>query len=391
MPDFLLRMWRKPLKSIIVLLQVLAGMAVTLLAIQVSQDDLGFGRSAQENRPFELIAGSKKESGYITYGLFTSKDFPKIKKLSPAVDDVAIRGWKHVREVVKGSTKFNIVNTKTTTPNYQEFAKLKILHGQYFTQKSREKGNEVVVSKSTSKVLFSTDQSVGKTFKTLEYGGSGGQKKYKVVGVVEDAPLDKFNVAASIYFPESLDKKRRGSSDLLVLAKKGKRIEAKKQVKKAVKEIYAKNNTFIQNKKALYIEDRQERTSKDPPTFFILAALSLVLTAIALLASQLMNVRERTREIGMKRALGATQGRIARDFLTESLLLTFMGGLLGLGVAFLCWSPLQEALSLRDAFSWPLAFMVFGSLLIAALLFSLYPALMAARLRPSEAAKAVGS
>lgn len=385
MPNSLLYIWRKPLKPIIIILQVLAGMAVTLLAIQVAQSNLSIGKA--EKQSFELSAGRDKNGNKSMYSLFEIDDLSKIKKLSPAIKEVTIEGWGDVDSIQKGSDQYKIMNTKKIMPNYKEFAQLKILYGQYLSRKSIQNGDEAVLSLSTSKILFNTDDAVGKTFSTKNYMNQ--RKKYKVIGVVEDAKQDKYDRSASIYFPISKDDSR--AATLLVLAKKGQVAEARKQVKNAVNKVYAKNNTFISNKKALFIRDEQRRSSNRLPPFFILAALSLSLTAIAILASQLVNVRERTREIGMKRALGATQGRIARDMLSESLVLTLIGGVLGVGVAFLSWPSLKEALSLQETFSWPLAAAVFGSLLVAALLFSLYPAMMAARLRPSEAAKAVGS
>lgn len=385
MPNSLLYIWRKPLKAIIIILQVLAGMAVTLLAIQVTQSDLGIENAEKQN--FELSAGRNKSGNMSMYGLFEIEDVPKIQKLSPAIKEITIEGWGNIESIQKGSDQYRVINTKQIMPNYKDFAQVQILYGQYLSQKSIQNGDEAVLSVSISKALFNKENSVGETFSTKSYMNK--RKKYKVVGIVEDPKQDNYDRSASIYFPISKDQSRAGS--LLVLAKKGQVAEAKKQIKNAVNKVYAQNNTFISNKKALFIRDERRRVSQGIPPFFVLAALSLALTAIAILASQLVNVRERTREIGMKRALGATQGRIARDILSESLVLTLIGGVLGVGVAFLSWPSLKEALSLQETFSWPLALAVFGSLLVASLLFSIYPAMMAARLRPSEAAKAVGS
>ena len=115
-----------------------------------------------------------------------------------------------------------------------------------------------------------------------------------------------------------------------------------------------------------------------------IAAISLLVGGIGVMNIMLMTVRERTREIGIRMATGARQRDILRQFLTEALMLSVMGGATGIGLAFIVGAVLYLC-DVAVAFSWMAVLGAFGCALVTGVIFGFMPARKAARLDPVTA------
>ncbi|MEO7985916.1 MAG: ABC transporter permease [Gemmatimonadales bacterium] len=125
-------------------------------------------------------------------------------------------------------------------------------------------------------------------------------------------------------------------------------------------------------------------------TYFFLAMVSLSSVAllvggIGVMAIMMVSVTDRTREIGLRKALGATRSEILWQFLVEAATLTFIGGLLGIAVGLLAGEVLKAALRLESAVPLWSAVLACGVSIGIGLAFGLYPANRAARMDPVEA------
>ncbi len=113
-----------------------------------------------------------------------------------------------------------------------------------------------------------------------------------------------------------------------------------------------------------------------------IAAISLLVGGIGIMNIMLVSVRERTREIGLRKALGAREGDIIRQFLFESLALSGVGGLAGLALGSAIALAVNLSGLLTTTLSWDVALLAFGFALAVGLFFGIAPARSAARLDP---------
>lgn len=115
-----------------------------------------------------------------------------------------------------------------------------------------------------------------------------------------------------------------------------------------------------------------------------IAAISLVVGGIGIMNIMLVSVAERTREIGIRKSVGASSQTILSQFLVESLLLSLMGGIAGLVLGVAVAYGLGSLLYLTPVVTWPIALVGVGLAIVVGVGFGIYPALKAARKDPIE-------
>jgi putative ABC transport system permease protein len=116
-----------------------------------------------------------------------------------------------------------------------------------------------------------------------------------------------------------------------------------------------------------------------------IAGISLLVGGIGIMNIMLATVLERTREIGIRRAIGARQGDIVRQFLTEAVMISIVGGLIGIAFGFTLSRIIASAAGWSTVVTTSSIAVAFGVSVFIGLLFGIYPAMQAAKLDPIEA------
>jgi len=169
----------------------------------------------------------------------------------------------------------------------------------------------------------------------------------------------------------------------------------KEDVNKTLRELHGITDPEKDDFSVQTLEDVANRFSIASRVLNILlicvAAISLLVGGIGIMNIMLVSVTERTKEIGLRKSIGATNGDIMRQFLLESIMLTFIGGLLGVflggGLGWLTTFALKKFGDLNWVFEFPISAVVIGVSLsvIVGIVFGLYPATQAAKKNPIEA------
>jgi putative ABC transport system permease protein len=116
-----------------------------------------------------------------------------------------------------------------------------------------------------------------------------------------------------------------------------------------------------------------------------IASISLLVGGIGIMNIMLVSVTERTREIGLRMALGARGSDVLKQFLVESVVLSTLGGLIGVGLGYGCALLLGRLAGWAIAISPSMTLLALGFAFAVGVFFGLYPARQAAALNPIEA------
>ena len=267
----------------------------------------------------------------------------------------------------------------STTPAFIKTADIKMNAGQFLGEETDD--SAVVIGSELSTKLFNTDRSVGQMF--TMYG-----QQFTVIGVVKTGanPVNYNTVdyGNAIFVSYNQGKLlHKGSTQIQqinVLAKDKDNVSA---VKDKLKEKILKQHLGEANFTILSDADIGRPTgelfSALTAVMAAIAAISLVVGGVGIMNIMLVGVAERTREIGIRKAVGASQRTIIGQFLVESLMINLLGGTCGYLVGCLLAVIISSQMSFGPTMTWSTAIAALLMAVGSGVIFGTYPALKAAR------------
>jgi putative ABC transport system permease protein len=352
------------------ILDRIQGMGTNLVIVNAGRTSIIAGRQRQMDTVRTLLVSDAQA---------IAKECPSVALATPAVSKKLTLRWEDQDAVT------NVVGM---TPDGLKVRNFAVAVGRAFDpEESRAAKRLAIIGPTASANLFGSADPVGQQIRV-------NKVPFEVIGVTAPKGMDinGFDQDDLIIVPLETAMRRLLNLDYVnTVYAQARSSAAVGQAEQEIAELLrqrhrlgGKPDDFTIQNQATLLETERETTGSMTLLIGSVAGISLLVGGVGILAVMLMSVRERTREIGLRRAVGALRRDIRNQFLFESALLAGTGGMVGVigGVGL---SLVVSRLGYWPAVvSWPAAAFAFVFSVGVGVFFGLYPAIRAARLQPIE-------
>jgi putative ABC transport system permease protein len=386
------------LRSFLTMLGIIIGVGAVIIMVaigsgarQMIADQISsMGSNLIIVLPGATTAGGAR-SGLGGASTLTSDDAKSIKEDCPAVKEVSAL-WGGVTQVVYGNQNWN-TSVQGITPPFFDIREWAFLSGRNFTDQEISGAAKVaIVGRTVVENLFGGENPLGQIIRIKKV-------PFTIIGLLTDKGQSSYGQDQDdvVYIPLTTSQKKLFGSklpktvrtimvqaqDLSVMA------DAEKQVNNLLSQRHRTQPGQLPDFTVRNLTEIMAAAEQSAKVMSLLlgsiALVSLLVGGIGIMNIMLVSVTERTREIGIRMAVGARGRDILFQFLTESVVLSLVGGLIGIGIGilgaeitakFTGWNVLISYWALLTSFSFAAAVGIF---------FGFYPAHKASRLNPIDA------
>ncbi|PID59839.1 MAG: peptide ABC transporter permease [Ignavibacteriae bacterium] len=321
----------------------------------------------------------------------TMEDFDKFKetaKLPVAVAPRIISGKK----IAYDDNAIDRIFLIGTNQDYITTTDLKFTAGRFFSEIESNAGRKVcIIGAKVAEELFPHGGGLNQIVKI-------GNKKYQVIGINSEQGsflFGDFNPDNMVYIPleamyKDFQNRHRGSGiSIVVRAPSNKTVEAVKEeaigVMRRIRGLkYDEKDDFSINQQSTLLDIINKQVGVIQIAGLLITGLSLFVGAIGIMNIMFVSVKERTREIGIRKAIGAKKRTILGQFISESAFICLIGGLIGLIIALL-GAKMIEQYDFPVSFQIDAVILAIGISLLTGILSGLAPAYAAAKMDAVDA------
>ncbi|MBU3175332.1 ABC transporter permease [Clostridium estertheticum] len=316
-----------------------------------------------------------------------------VKYISPTVSQ---------KGTARTDTKTNTASITGVNVDYSMISNVEIVYGRFFNDREVEEGKSVVVIDQTSaKALFGTDDAVGKSFKL---GPVATSKSVTVIGVSKASSMfsgggeggppsrggDSTPTLATVpvtFFQTLYPMDSNISTLSITPTSQTTAVQTGDEVLKIVQARHDNKNVnlYKATNSASMLESINQVLGIFTTFLSAVAAISLLVGGIGVMNIMLVSVTERTKEIGIRKGIGATTKDILYQFLTESVILSLIGGLVGMAFGILSAEIIGSFAGINPSVSILVIIEVILFSSVIGIFFGIYPARKAAKLNPIDA------
>jgi putative ABC transport system permease protein len=390
------------LRSFLTILGIVIGVAAVIVLMSIgkgAQAEIisriqGLGSNLITISPgATTFEGVRTAAGSAT--TLTLEDATALSEQLQYVDSVAPSYSRGIQLVVAGKN----MNARVTgiTPDYMQAYNLKLTSGAFISEYDYQRGAKVaVLGSSVKETLFADADPIGQQIRM-------GNNLVRVVGVLESRGGGMGSSDDIILVPltalQQMATQPRTSQGEHVISSIALTVTDEKQTTYVTNEITSLlrerhqlgpgvDNDFTITSMEQIASTLLETTSTMTLLLGAIAAISLLVGGIGVMNIMLVSVLERTREIGIRKALGARERDIWGQFLAEAIFLTFAGGIVGVGLGWALSFVVPRIVEVTPLVSADIVLLAVLVSVGIGLFFGFYPAWNASRLNPIEALRA---
>ncbi len=385
-------------RSGLTMLGIVIGISSVIALVGVGQGATSSVTSSIANLGTNLLTispGASRNAGPVSGGFgsattLTQADATAIKSEISDVSAVAVELSRRYQVTYKGNnTNTQVIGTEAS---YAGIRNVTLSTGAFITdQQNKDYAKVAVIGPTVRDDLFGVDaDAIGMTIKINKI-------QFKVIGVTASKGGSGFNNTDQyIYVPvSSAQRFLAGKTSISSIDVQAANQKVMSTAKQEITTLLLSRHNITDSTSADFTvvnqADLASSLSSVSSTLTLLlgaiAGISLLVGGIGIMNMMLTSVTERTREIGLRKAIGAKSGDISFQFLTEAVTLTFVGGIVGVLLGWGVAVGLTMAGIITATVTWTSVWLAFGVSALVGIIFGYYPARRAAKLKPIEALK----
>ncbi|MCX8130111.1 MAG: ABC transporter permease [Clostridia bacterium] len=380
------------LRSILTMIGIIMGVFSVITILAVGNATQGYIDSQFEKLGANVISFMYRSSGsYDPSKALKFDDMDTIRKAAPEIKNIATSIQRNGTLRIGSKTREALVYGVTS--QFKNFDPKEMLHGRYISDIDEDaKTKVVIVDEKFALRYFKKTDIIGET---INFKTSWGAMNLKVVGVTKSGEdlfgsmLDNENFPAFIYVPITtlqefyFNFKGLDSISVSVVDKEKTKSVSDRVIKALEMKHGAVGKYFARNS-----QDEQKIfstiTNVISAVLLVIAIITLIVGGIGIINILLVSVTERIREIGIRKALGARKKDIIIQFITESIIMTGLSGLIGIALGIIAGAVISAQLKIPQVVDFKIIIMAFLGSVTLGLMFGVYPAKRAADLDPIE-------
>lgn len=338
------------------------------------------GKELAENLIDELTANNQYAKSSLTLDDTTSiAKLGNIEAVAPIASNISA--------VTIGDKSYQSINVVATNADLVKTAKLALKNGQFF-EESGTHNNAAVIGHDLATKLFGTTDILARTF---HYG----DQKFIIIGVLEktDSPINyngvdfDNSILIDINFANSFESSIQIQQINVRTTTTDSTESVAEEIKTKLTNSKKGDTTFQVLTGSSNFQPAGSLLSIISSMLTLVASISLIVGGVGIMNIMLVSVSERTREIGIRKAVGASSGNILLQFLFESIILSFIGGIMGIALGYATAFAISLITPFAPHISWSILGITCLTSLIVGVIFGVYPAAKAATKDPITSLK----